>query len=201
MKLNTNLPAFYGYYGSIFEDTDTSSELDYINELRTEKGLTELDNENDFDYDYNTYYSELNNVLTNCAEDFLKDLGIVKSIDFVKLHSPKYYNYTNDVIECKADVNIKSIKDYIKENLDAFEVYLRNNFKSRGGFSSFYEYDINYWFNRMKSFKQLDHIEIHALLNFICENEDFDIINQLYNVGMYNIPYLTVLNTEDLLTD
>ena len=39
MILNTNLPAFNGYYGSIFEDQDTTSELEYINEIRTEKGL------------------------------------------------------------------------------------------------------------------------------------------------------------------
>jgi hypothetical protein len=198
MKLNTNLPAFNGYYGSIFEDVDTSGELEYVNELRIEKGLTELENDNDFNYNYDAYYSELNNVLTNCVEDFLIGLGMVKNITFIKMHSPKFYNYTNDVIECKIDINIKVVKDYIKENEEQFVNYLENNFKSRDGFSSFYEYDIEHWFNRMKTFKQLDHIEIHAILDFICELEDFDIVNQLYNVGMYDIPYLTVQNIDEL---
>ena len=79
MILNTNLPAFYGYYGSIFDDVDTSSELDYINEIRTENGLTELENDDLIKWDYKTYYSQLNIELCNCVEDFLINLDIIKS--------------------------------------------------------------------------------------------------------------------------
>lgn len=201
MKLNTNLPAFHGYYGSIFDDCDTSGELEYINELRAKKGLNELDNDNDFKYDYDTYYNQSNNSLTECVEDFLKELGIVKSIDFIKLHSPKYYNFTNDVIECKADINVLAVKEYINKYKEDFAIYLENNFKSRDGFQSFYDYDLKVWLNKMKSFKILDHIEINAILNFICEMEGFDIVDHLYNVGMYDIPYLTVLNIDELTAE
>jgi hypothetical protein len=107
MKLNANLPAFKGYYGSILDYSDTSGEFDYINEQRSEKGLKPLENENTIDWDYNKYYSELNIQLTNCVEEFMIDLGLAKSVDFIALHSPKFYNYVNDVIECKIDVNVK----------------------------------------------------------------------------------------------
>jgi hypothetical protein len=199
MKLNTNLPAFNGYYGSIFEAFDTSGELEYINEQRAEKGLSELENDNDFNYDYDAYYSQLNIELTNCAEDFLMDLDMVESIDFIKLHSPKFYNFSNDVIECKIDINVKNVKKYILDNKENFSEYLENHFKSRDGFCSFYEYKIEFWLEKMKSFKNLDSIEIHALLDFICENEDFNIVDYLYNNGIRNIPYLIVSNVDELI--
>ncbi len=199
MKKNTDLPGFYGYYGSIFDDVDTSSEFEYINEQREENGLSPLENDNNINWDYNSYYSELNIQLTNCVEEFLQDLGIVKTVQFIKLHSPKYYNFTNDRIECKADVNVKSCKNYINENLKQFEKYLIDNFKSRDGFCSFYEYDLNFWIQKMKSFKNLDHIEMHAILNFICENEKFDIVDHLYNIGMYDIPNLQASNIDELI--
>jgi hypothetical protein len=201
MKKNTNLPGFTGYYGSIFEDQDTTSEIDYINEQRKENNLDELKNENDIDWDYDTYYSQLNVTLTNCVEEFLIDLNVVKSIEFIKLHSPKFYNFTNDVIECEIDLNVKEVKKYINSNLDKFKIYLENNYKSRDGFNSFYEHDINFWLQKMKNFKNLDHIEINGILDFICENEEFNLVNHLYNVGFHDIPLLMAANIEELTTN
>lgn len=199
MKTNTNLPGFYGYYGSIFDDVDTTSEVDYINEQRAENGLNELKSENSIDWNYTEYYSQLNKVLTDCVEEFLQNLKIVNSIDFIKLHSPKFYNFSNDVIECKIDIKVNEVKKYINANLEAFKSYLIDNFKSRDGFISFYEYDLNFWLQKMKSFKNLDHIEINALLDFICTNEDFNIVDHLYNVGMHDIPYLMASNYDELI--
>lgn len=201
MILNTNLPAFYGYYGSIFDDVDTSNELDYINEIRTKKGLPELENDDLIEWDYKDYYSQLNLQLCNCVEDFLSELQLIKSIEFVALHSPKYYNFTNDVIECKIDVNPKNIRKYINNNLEQFKNHLIENHKSRDGFHSFYECDLDFWLDRMKSFKELDHIEINSILNFICENEGFDIVDHLYNNGFYDIPFLQATNFETLINE
>ena len=200
MILNTNLPAFYGYYGSCFDDVDTSGELEYINEIRTQNGLTELENDNSIEWDYKTYYSELNLQLCNCVEDFLSELQLIKSVEFIKLHSPKYYNFTNDVIECKIDVNPKNIRKYINNNLQEFETHLIENHKSRDGFTSFYEYDLDFWLDRMESFKELDHIEINSILNFICENEGFDIIKQYYN-GEYEYIILQAANFETITNE
>jgi hypothetical protein len=199
MILNTNLPAFNGYYGSIFDDVDTSSELDYINEIRLENGLPELENDYLIEWNYKSYYSELNIQLCNCVEDFLIELDIIKSIEFVALHSPKYYNFTNDVIECKIDVNSKNIRKYINNNLEEFTAHLIENHKSRDGFSSFYEYDLDFWLDRMDNFKQLDHNEIHSILNFICENEGFDLVDSLYN-GNFDYIILQAENFNDITT-
>ena len=200
MKLNTNLPAFYGYYGTIFDDVDNSNEFEYINELRQEKGLPELENDNLIEWDYKTYYSELNYQLCDCVEDFLIELEIIKSVKFIKLHSPKYYNFSNDVIECKIDVNPKNIKKYINNNLEEFKKYLIENHKSRDGFCSFYDYDINFWLERMNNFEQLDHIEVNSILNFICENEEFNIIDSLYN-GNFDYVMLQASNFETLTNE
>lgn len=200
MILNTNLPSFYGYYGSFFDDVDTSSELEYINGERIEKGLPELEDDDLIEWDYKTYYDNLNYQLCECVEDFLRELDLIKSIEFIALHSPKYYNYSNDVIECKIDVNPKNIRKYINNNLEEFEKHLIENHKSRDGFSSFYEYDLNFWLDRMENFKQLDHIEINSILNFICENEGFDIIKQYYN-GEYEYINLQATNFETITNE
>jgi hypothetical protein len=196
MKTNTNLPAFHGFYGSIFEDFDNYSELQYVNELRDQNGLEPLENDYDFDYDYEDYHIKLSIALCDTVESFLIDEGFINSIKFINLHSPKYYNYSNDTIECNIDVNVKNVKEYINNNLDCFEAYLIDNFKSYSGFCSFYEHDLNFWLNKMKSFKNLDHNEIHGILDFICKNESFDIVDSFYNRGYYNIQInITNFNT------
>lgn len=200
MILNTNLPAFYGYYGSCFDDVDTSSEFEYINEIRTENGLHELENDYLIEWNYKEYYDQLNLQLCECVEDFLKELKLIKSIEFIALHSPKYYNFTNDVIECKIDVNSKNIRRYINNNLEEFEKHLIKNHKSRDGFSSFYEYDLDFWLDRMEDFNTLDHIEINSILSFICDNEGFDIVNHFYN-SFYDIPFLQATNFETLINE
>ena len=200
MILNTNLPAFYGYYGSSFDDVDTSSEFEYINGERIENGLPELENDDLIEWNYKEYYSQLNLQLCDCVEDFLKELDLIKSIEFIALHSPKYYNFTNDVIECKIDVNPKNIRKYINNNLEEFTVHLIENHKSRDGFSSFYEYDLNFWLDRMGNFKQLDHIEINSILTFICENEGFILENELYS-GNFDYIGLYAANFEQLTNE
>ena len=137
--------------------------------------------------------------LCECVEDFLSELKLIKSIEFIKLHSPKYYNFTNDLIECKIDVNPKNIRKYINDNLEEFEKHLIDNHKSRDGFSSFYEYDLDFWLDRMENFKQLDHIEINSILSFICENEGFILENELYNsnfdyIGLYSANFQQLTN-------
>ena len=199
MMLNTNLPAFYGYYGSCFDDVDTSSELEYINSERAENGLPELENDDLIEWDYKEYYSQLNLQLCDCVEDFLRELDVIKSIEFIALHSPKYYNFTNDVIECKIDVNPKNIRKYINNNLEEFEKHLIDNHKNRDGFISYYEFDLDFWLDRMDNFKQLDHIEINSILSFICENEGFDIVNEYFN-GNFDYAFLQAANFNDITT-
>ena len=52
----------------------------------------------------------------------------------------------------------------------------------------------------MNNFKQLDHIEINSILTFICENEDFNIIDSLYN-GNFDYVMLQASNFETLTNE
>lgn len=200
MKLNSNLPAFYGYYGSGIDEIDDSSELEYVNELRDANGMDPLTSAEDFEYDWEGFYNQWNHSCTNIVEDHLKGLEMVKSIEFIKLHSPRFYNFTNDRIECEIDINVGPVKEYIFENKDKFAEYLRDNFKSRDGFSSSYEYDVNFWINKLEYFEDLDHIEVCAVLDFIINNEDSDynLFSEVYNSG--ESPYASITNAEELAT-
>ena len=91
MDINTYLPIFKGFYGSIFEP-DVDNEIDYINELRQEKNKPEIDFD-DVNFNYDNYYLELSKefcfIVWNELEDF------IYKIEFSELKSPKYYNYSN----------------------------------------------------------------------------------------------------------
>ena len=54
------------------------------------QGPTSFD---DVEFDYKTFYNELSELITNEVEFQLKDY--VHSIEYFKLNSPKYYNYSN----------------------------------------------------------------------------------------------------------
>ena len=63
MKTETFLPVFKGFYGSIFEPDETN-EIDYINELRAEKELPEIDYD-DCKFNYSEYYKDVSICLVN----------------------------------------------------------------------------------------------------------------------------------------
>ena len=188
MKTTILLPAFRGFYGSLFEDADTSSELQYINDCRVENGLEPLENDDTIDWDWEQYFVDISKVITDTVEKFLIDINMVKRIDFTKIISPREYNYVNDKIEATAELNVKEIKGYINANIDEFDKFVKDNFTSRSGFWSFYSDDSIEWVRNMKKFKDLNDVEIQYILSFICMNEGFELEDEVYN-GMNDVPY------------
>ena len=79
--INTYLPIFKGFYGSIFEPNE-DIELDYINELRQEKNKSEINYDN-VEFDYNNYYLELSKELCYKIEDKLEDF--IYKIEFITI--------------------------------------------------------------------------------------------------------------------
>ena len=88
MKTETYLPIFKGFYGSIFEPDETN-EIDYINELRAEKELREIDYD-DCKFNYSEYYKDVSKCLVDEIADELSEF--VESIEFQQLKSPQFYN-------------------------------------------------------------------------------------------------------------
>ena len=187
MDINTYLPIFKGFYGSIFEP-DVDNEIDYINELRQEKNKPEIDFD-DVNFNYDNYYLELSKefcfIVWNELEDF------IYKIEFSELKSPKYYNYSNDYIECKIKPKKQAILNYIKNNYNNWNEYLKDNYTSYDGFISSYD---NYASSEDWSNKNIfNKHQLYSVLNFIAKNEDIT-----EDVLLENEVYLEAKNFDQL---
>ncbi len=179
-EINTYLPVFKGFYGNIYEPDETN-EIDYINELRNDKKLEPI-NYDDCEFDYDKYYLDISSQLCEILEDELSEF--VYKIDFKKIESPKYYNYSNDIIDCIIQPKKQAILNYIKKHKKEFDNYLKDTYTSYDGFISHYDNnsDSEDWNenNIINGIHQLG-----SVLNFICINEgitELDIYNGLQDL-------------------
>lgn len=89
--------------------------------------------------------------------------GILKSITFKELNSPKEYNFLTDRLVCRVTVDKEKLRDYCyKDNLEEFKVYL-GRYKTRDGFISFVPQEID-------EFKDSIH-ELDIILDFYIVKE------------------------------
>ena len=86
-------------------------------------------------------------------EDFLnsydkEQLGI-KSFEFEELTSPKEYNFSTDRVFGVIELNLtqfkKTMTKLILDNKDKFQELLNNRHRSRDGFYSFYDHNLESW--------------------------------------------------------
>ena len=172
MKTETYLPVFKGFYGSIFEPDETN-EIDYINELRAEKELPEIDYD-DCKFNYSEYYKDVSKCLVDEIADELSEF--VESIEFQQLKSPQFYNFTNDYIDVIIKPKQDAIINYIHNYKSEWKKYLMDNYKSYNGFISSYDCfpESDDWndYNIINGKHQLG-----SALNFIAENEGINEID------------------------
>lgn len=180
----TWLPVFHGYYDSLFDPEDNFVEYETNMSLEEKKehypavfneGVTE-----DF---FDEYFWEC---LTNRAAAMeavseyicealkrIDPIGVIKAIEYESLSSPKFYNFSNDSINCKITFDQKILQEYINENIEAFTKFIEDRYTSRDGFSSFHSNDVEDW-------KNLDDLGEHStgsVLEFVFINEYKDKAN------------------------
>ena len=175
MKTKTYLPVFTGFYCNNLYEPNFENEIDYINEIRENKKLKLIDYDN-LDFNYNDYENEISKQLCNILENELSNF--VNKIDFKNVDSPKYYNYSNDMIICNISPKKRNILKYLKDNKENFIEYLKNTYTSYDGFISNYSNDINEYCN--KNFLDHKH-KLGSVLNFICINEGITELDLYYD--------------------
>jgi len=175
MKIETFLPVFPGFYGSIF-DADSDIE-DFLYEEGAKWEQLEFDNEE--------YQNDVSEAACSELEYSLSDF--VSSIKFQSLQSPKYYNFSNDSINCEIVLlkcDIKAIKDYVFKYSGEFKQYLKDRYTSRSGFMSFHSNNFEDWCEYTQTFtnyKDNAHY-LGAVLEFICQNEEIDQEHLYYGI-------------------
>ena len=174
MKIESFLPIFPGFYGTIFEP----NEEPYIEDGKTY---------DDYEWDYHSYYQRVAKACVPVIEDMLRDLNITTDIKFQSLLQPKEYNFGNDSINVEYTISKRSlrvIKDYLMSHIEAFREFLRDNYTNCSGFISHYENYPEAWLNDL-----IHEHKFGAVLGFILNNENENVANDLYD-GIVNNTYI-----------
>lgn len=142
-EIDTWLPIFTGFYGTIFE-ADEDFNLENYNE-DSPKEITF----DDVEWDYKTYHNEIGECATKYIEKSLNEVLNTKIIlNFQGVISPRQYNHSNDAINIGVDLPsdaIVKIKKLLTDNSDAFDTYLKSKYTSYPGFNPLHSSDVDVW--------------------------------------------------------
>ncbi len=166
MKIETFLPAFSGTYGTYW----TFDDEQFL--LESDENFNET-----YQVDHKKYLDSICKFICNYLEQELKDY--ITGIEFQEAGSPREYNFTNDW--CNVEItlsksNVDKIKEFIYENKEAFEQYLKDEFSSYPGFVSFRSNNFDEWLTDTKDFTDFskDNHTLGWILQFICDQLEIE---------------------------
>lgn len=185
-KVETWLPVFSGFYGTMWEtDGAEDREIDFINELRKEKGLSPVKYDA-IEWDHKTYQTGIVLGVTGYVGDALIKLGMLTTCKFQELRSPREYNFANDSVNVEitlSPANVANIGAYLKQHEDAFATYITETYTSCDGFMSSYSNYASEWLADLNATLGDAH-QLGAVLQFVLRNEDggtaYDLEYQAY---------------------
>lgn len=194
-KFKTYLPLFSGFYNTLFESDNEDNEIEDINNIRESLDKKPITYD-DCNFDYKTYQNEISENCCSVIEDKLTEfLGVKCTIEFEVLVSPKFYNFTNDSINCTINVDKKIVLKTLIDNSESFKEYIKDKYTSRSGFMSFYSNDADDWIDDFKKDDFDDEHKIGSILEFVLLTNDykdedlyFDCMDLEY-VGIYATNY------------
>lgn len=161
---DTFAPLFPGFYNTVFEYANEAEDIEYYNEEnKTDLGY------DDFNWNYKEYSNRVAKCFCNRLETELK-LYIDISIEFQEIYSPREYNFYNDSIFCKIELDLNELLKLIAERKEQAEKYFLDRYTSYDGFISLHSNDIKDWLNKKYILADSKH-RIGALLNCLCEIE------------------------------
>ena len=129
--INTNIKtniAFGGFYHSHHQNN-----IDHM----IEAFEYEWDKVN-YEETFNSYIDDYANKLSSFI---LSEYKIEIDFKNIKLNSPKYYNYSTDVIDCEIDSKQVMQLNQVLSKDDSFLSYLKDRTISYDGYISFYNYN------------------------------------------------------------
>ena len=184
----TWLPVFPGFYNTMFD-----TEEDYIR-FETEMTLDEkreyysaVFGEGVTEEFFDEYFWEcltnreyaIEEVCESICEALktIDPIGVIKAIKYERLSSPKYYNFSNDSINCKITFDQQVLQKYVDNNIEEFTKFIEERYTSRSGFISSHSNDIKDW----RDISELGEHSTGSVLEFVFLNEyQEDAQNELY---------------------
>lgn len=138
------LQSFVGFYDTIWSLDDT---IYYECE---EEGIEE---DVDFTFDYKQYKNDVCKAYTEVWESWMQEfISDDIELEFVEVHSPRYYNFEND--SCRVKIRLtQAAEDAIIAKIGKHRAqiakWIKENHTSYDGFSSNLSNDIDQWVSRL----------------------------------------------------
>ena len=169
--MNNDSRIFCGLYESVLYNSDTDY---YLAEALADDNL-DLKNA-EVDYDFNEFTKATGEACVDSLNDELYSHDVITNMDYVGMHSPRYYNYDTDRVLIDVDYNFIKLVKYCKHtNKDTFTQYLTDNYTSYDGYISFVENSVDGfflkdWFNSHKN------MAVQVMIEFYLASEiDLDV--------------------------
>lgn len=124
---------FEGFYESNLYNSDTEYNLNrYLNEGS--------DNPTEYEIkDFAGFCRKVSEYAVSLLESDLNiDSTILSNLTLLEIDSPRFYNFSTDRLVISCMVDVQKLRAYaLRQHLDAFESYLKENYTSVDGFISF----------------------------------------------------------------
>ena len=165
--INWSTKIFAGFYESNLYNSDTLYNL--------------ADEDGGYDFVDDGYEKFEKAVSESCVSELLCNMDqgadeLIKSMTFVKLLSPKYYNFETDKLEIEVDCDWPGLVDYAKnKHRQAFDEYLKENFTSYDGFISFVPNNVGEFFVKLDDdFDRLSEVIIEFYILSTLDQNSYD---------------------------
>ena len=170
-NLNSNLLPFINVamYGT-FLDPEYTLYTDLINDDKNE-GYINYNEEQFWEgFNNNEYIKHIQEHAALFYDGKYTIEGINFTLKLGEIYSPKYYNFNNDCIDIDIEINKNDLLKFARKNKDAFNSYLKDNYSSYDGFSSFTPNNFLEW---EYEFTKNNHVQsIAAIINYLVNFEE-----------------------------
>ncbi len=139
---DVELPFFYGFYNTIFENNYDVDEAIYEESTYHNTELGQHTVYGDFEFDSNSYRNVIVECFTDAIRNHLPDW--VEAIESPELWSPRYYNFQTDKIYVTLTLTDdwrNKVVDFFEKNAEWLRKRIKEDWTSRSGFTSFMEND------------------------------------------------------------
>ncbi len=95
---------------------------------------------------------------------------------FEKMTSPRFYNYSTDVIDCDIECDVEALMTEVDKKHESFNQYCQDNFTSHPGFHSFFPNTAHDYLSALREFgknsEQWQTYISHIIDWFVCDTFD-----------------------------
>lgn len=196
MKIKTYCPKFSGFYNSIWEFNYSDIEWSLFDDPHSvPEEIKRIILDDIFDYvDNSAYENAIAKAFVENIGCLINDLypGLLNSIKFEAVISPKTYNFSTDSINITIDCDLPRLIAEFRKHPKAAD-YIKATYTSCSGFISYFENDLNDWLKTVE--EDIEHKAGSMLELLLDESTEYD----LYEAVKENVYEMEFIDYDRLI--